>query len=243
MFDHAKTHGVEIVTMLVKDLHGITAEQYGWAMMRQLRVGKLDVGNGAVLVIAPDQGQAAAVMGPGIALEMQFHDKAKQLQGWISSAWPLCQRAQKCGNWTDNLMLAADHIRRDTDDWDWTVRYQSLGAIHAQAAAETGQQIAPNDSKVWRKITRLTGTVQELAPKPGRYLNSAKLINGRKAVQVKTDDGLTAMLYLDPRTEGLMPGGALQAGKHYAFIGRESGLSHNPKDTQSIDLLSYVLAQ
>ena len=51
---------------------------------------------------------------------------------------------------------------------------------------------------------------------------------------------LTAMVYLDPRTEGLMPGGALQAGKRYVFIARESGLSWNPKDTQSLDLLSYV---
>ena len=88
MFDHAKQHGVEIVTLLVKDLHGMTAEQYGWAMMRQLRVGKLDVGNGAVLVVAPDQGQAAAVMGPGVALEMAFQDKAAQLKNWIDSAWP-----------------------------------------------------------------------------------------------------------------------------------------------------------
>ena len=40
-----------------------------------------------------------------------------------------------------------------------------------------------------------------------------------------------------------MPGGALQAGKRYVFIGRESFLSWNPKDTQAIDLLSYVQAQ
>ena len=40
-----------------------------------------------------------------------------------------------------------------------------------------------------------------------------------------------------------MPGGALREGQRYVFIGRESGLSWNPKDTQDIDLLSYVLAQ
>ena len=248
MFDHARQHGVEIVTMLVKDLHGMTAEQYGWAMMRQLRVGKLDVGNGAVLVLAPDQGQAAAVMGPGVALEMAHQDKGAQLQRWIEMAWPQCQRKKACGNWTENMLLAADHIRRDTDDWEWTVRYQSLGDILRQSQAENGKSVRPQDSKVWHKIVRFGGTVVDLAPKPGIkaiLVNGDRVIAGRpaKAVHVRSDEGLTAVLYLDPRTEGLMPGGALQAGKRYVFIGRESFLSWNPKDTQAIDLLSYVQAQ
>ena len=248
MFDHAKQHGVEIVTLLVKDLHGMTAEQYGWAMMRQLRVGKLDVGNGAVLVVAPDQGQAAAVMGPGVALEMAFQDKTAQLQDWIGVAWPQCKRKNACGNWTENLLLAADHIRRDTDDWEWTVRYQSLGDLLKQVAAEDGKQVAPQDSKTWHKIVRFGGTVVDLAPKPGNkaaWVDDARNIAGKpaRAVHVRSDEGLTVMLYLDPRTESLMPGGALQAGKRYVFIGRESWLSSDPKHTQAIDLLSYVQAR
>ncbi|QNN70884.1 TPM domain-containing protein [Thermomonas carbonis] len=245
MYDHAKQHGVEIVTMLVKDLHGMTAEQYGWAMMRQLRVGKLDVGNGAVLVLAPDQGQAAAVMGPGVALEMGSHDKSAQLKRWIESAWPQCKRKNACGNWTENMLLAADHIRRDTDDWEWTLRYQSLGDIQAQVAAENGT-VRPQDSGTWHKIVRFGGTVVDLAPQAGNkvaWVNAAQVADGRKAVHVRSDEGLTAMVYLDPRTEALMPGGALQAGKRYVFIAREAGLSWNPKDTQSLDLLSYVQAK
>ena len=248
MFDHARQWGVEIVTMLVKDLHGMTAEQYGWAMMRQLRVGKLDVGNGAVLVLAPDQGQAAAVMGPGVALEMAHQDKGAQLQRWIESAWPQCKRKNACGNWTENMLLAADHIRRDTDDWEWTVRYQSLGDMLKQSQAENGQSLRPQDSKVWHKIVRFGGTVVDLAPKPGIkavWVDGDRVTAGRpaKAVHVRSDEGLTVVLYLDPRTEGLMPGGALQAGKRYVFTGRESFLSWNPKDTQAIDLLSYVQAR
>jgi len=248
MFDHARQHGVEIVTMLVKDLHGMTAEQYGWAMMRQLRVGKLDVGNGAVLVLAPDEGQAAAVTGPGVALEMAHQDKAAQLQRWIDMAWPQCKRKNACGTWTENMLLAADHIRRDTDDWEWTVRYQSLGDILKQSQAENSKSVRPQDSKVWHKIVRFGGTVVDLAPKPGIkavWVDGNRKIAGRpaRAVHVRSDEGLTAVLYLDPRSEGLMPGGALQAGKRYVFIGRESFLSWNPKDTQAIDLLSYVQAQ
>ncbi len=248
MFDHAKQHGVEIVTLLVKDLHGMTAEQYGWAMMRQLRVGKLDVGNGAVLVVAPEQGQAAAVMGPGVALEMASHDKAAQLKDWINVAWPQCKRKNACTGWTENLLLAADHIRRDTDNSEWTVRYQTLGDLLKQVTAEDGQPVAPQDSKALHAIVRFSGTVVDLTPKPGNkaaWVDDAHQIAGKpaKAVHVRSDEGLTVMLYLDPRTEGLMPGGALQAGKRYVFIGRESWLSSDAKHTQAINLLSYAQAQ
>ena len=106
-------------------------------MMRQLRVGKLDVGNGAVLVVAPEQGQAAAVLGAGVALEMGSHDKAEQLKRWINNAWSLCKKKNACGNWTENLMLAADHIRRDTRHADWTIAYSSLGDIQTRAVVET----------------------------------------------------------------------------------------------------------
>ena len=245
MYEHARQWGVEIVTMLVKDLHGMSAEEYGWAMMRQLRVGKLDVGNGAVLVVAPEQGQAAAVMGPGVQLEMGSHDKSAQLTRWIGLGWPLCRKKNACGNWTESLLLAADHIRRDTDELDWTVRWQSLGEIQHQAAAENGQGISPQQSRWVGKLVRFAGTVVDVSPSPGdksAWVNESMLRDGRrKAVHVRSEEGLTAMLYLDPGTETLMPAGALRAGTRYAFIGRANGLSWNPRDTQEIDLLSYDL--
>lgn len=246
MYDHAKQWGVEIVTLLVKDLHGMTAEEYGWAMLRQLRVGKLDVGNGAVLVIAPEQGQVAAVMGPGVALQMASHDKGKELKWIVDLAWPQCRKKNACGGWTENLLGAADHIRRDTDDMEWAVRYQSLGDLHKAYLADNGTD--PKTSTYWQKIVRFDGTVVNIAPKLGN--KAAWVVEGAqiaghpaKAVHVRSAEGLTVMLYLDPRTEALMPGGAMREGQRYVFIGRESGLSWNPKDTQDIDLLSYVLAQ
>ena len=248
MYDHARQWGVEIVTLLVKDLHGLSAEQYGWAMMRQLRVGKLDVGNGAVLVLAPNQNQAAAVMGPGVALEMGSHDKSEQLKRTLDLAWPQCQRKNACGGWTENLLGAADHIRRDTDQWEWAVRYQSLGDLLDAFAKEDNTVTDPHQSAYWHKIVRFSGTVVDTAPKPGSkdaFVDPARRIAGRaaKAVHLHSDEGLTVVLYLDPRTEGLMPGGVLQEGKRYVLIGREAGLSPNRKDTQAIELLSYDLAQ
>jgi hypothetical protein len=246
MYEHAQATGVEIVTLLVKDLDSKSAEDYAHAMMRQLRVGKLDVGNGAVLVVAPEQNQAAAVLGAGVRLEMGSHDKAAQLERWIKTAWPLCKKKSACGGWTENLMLAADHIRRDTRHSDWTIAYNTLGDIQKADAAENGKAVPPQDSKVWRKIVRLSGTVESLNPPPGNkaaWVNDVKVKNGQKAVLMRSSEGLTAMLYIDPRTESLMPGGKMEQGKTYTVIARASGLSWNPKDTQSLDLLSYSVTE
>ena len=246
MREHAEKTGVEIVTLLVKDLDGKTAEEYAHDMMRQLRVGKLDVGNGAVLVAAPEQGQAAAVLGAGVALEMGSHDKGEQLVRWIKLAWPLCKKKNACGGWTENLMGAADHLRRDTSHADWTIAYTSLGDLQKADAAESGKSVKPQDSKTWRKITRLSGTVESLNPPTGvksAYVNESKVKDGKKAVLMRSSEGLTTMLYVDPRTEALMPGGKLQEGKAYTVIARSNFLSWNPKDTQSLDLLSYAVAE
>ncbi|RYF77112.1 MAG: hypothetical protein EOO29_22090 [Comamonadaceae bacterium] len=246
MYEHAQQVGVEIVTLLVKDLDGKTAEEYAWAMMRQLRVGKLDVGNGAVLVVAPEQQQVGVAMGPGVALEMKNQDKAAQLKRWMDSAWSLCKKKSACGNWTENLMGAADHIRRDTRHWDWTVAYNSLGDIQKMEAQENGKRPSPKDSKVWRKIVRLTGTVEALNPPVGvksAWVSEAKVKAGQKAVLLRSAEGLTTMLYVDARTEGLQPGSKLEEGKVYSVVAREAGLSWNPKDTQSLDVLSYNVAQ
>ena len=246
MYEHAQKTGVEIVTLLVKDLGGKSAEDYAHAMMRQLRVGKLDVGNGAVLVVAPEQNQAAAVMGAGVALEMRGHDKAEQLKRWTSTAWPLCKKKNACGGWTENLMLAADHIRRDTRHADWTIAYNSLGDLQKADAAESGKSVKPQDSKTWQKITRLSGTVENLNPPTGvksAYVNESKVKDGKTAVLMRSAEGLTTMLYVDPRTEAMMPGGKLVQGKTYTVIARSDFLSWNPKDTQSLDVLSYAVTE
>ena len=55
MYDFAKDKDVEIVTLVVNSTHSMSADEYAHAMMRLLRVGKMETGNGAVLVVAPKQ--------------------------------------------------------------------------------------------------------------------------------------------------------------------------------------------
>jgi hypothetical protein len=247
MFDHARRHGVEIVTLLVKDLHGLDGDAYAQAMMRQLRVGKLDVGNGAVLVVAPDAKQVGLAMGPGVALQMASHDKKQSLARWLDAAWPNCVRKSACGNWTENFMLAADHIRRDTDDIEWTIRYQSLAELLSAYATynaerrDSGARFDPASDPSYEKIAQIDGRVVAVDV-PDDYASArvnAVTAKKRNPLHVQTADGYTLMLYVDPHTEALMPAGKLQAGRNYRFTTRVNSLSWNKKDTQSFDLLSY----
>lgn len=247
MFEHARTHGVEIVTLLAKDLHGLDGDAYAQAMMRQLRVGKLDVGNGAVLVVAPDAKQVGLAMGPGVALQMASHDKKQSLARWLEAAWPNCLRKSACGNWTENLLLAADHIRRDTDDIEWTIRYQSLAELMSAYAAynderrDGGARFDPAKDPSYEKIAQIDGQVIAVdVPDdyPSAHVNEITA-RSRNPLHVQTADGYNLVLYVDAHAETLMPAGKLEPGRRYRFTARVSGLSWNKKDTQSFDLLSY----
>lgn len=247
MFEHAQKHGVEIVTLLVKDTRGLSGDDYAWAMLRQLRVGKLDVGNGAVLVVAPEQGQVGLAMGPGIALQMEGHDKKAQLQRWLDSAWTQCQRKQACGNWSENFMLAADHIRRDTDDFEWTVRYASFDALmdaylaYNDARRESGASFDPDADPSYAKITQIDATIVKVDVQPGyseAFVNEVSARN-KVAIHARTSKGHTLVLYAAKGMDSLMPAGALAEGQNYRLTARVQSLSWNPKDTQSLNLLSY----
>lgn len=247
MFEHARQFGVEIVTLLVKDLHGLSGDDYALAMMRQLRVGKLDVGNGAVLVVAPDQNQVGVAMGPGVALQMRSHDKRAQLQRWLDSAWSNCLRKSACGNWSENLLLAADHIRRDTNDSEWTIRYPSLGELmtayntYTDARRESGAGFDPDSDPAYQKIAMIEAEVVAVDlgdDYAGVHVSS--IGNERaKVLHVRAPGYEKIAFYLAPGTESLMPAGALKAGGTYRFVTRVRNISWNPKDTQSFDVLSY----
>jgi hypothetical protein len=249
MFQHAERHGVEIVTLVVADLHGLDAEPYARAMARQLRVGKLDVGNGAVLVVAPRQRRAAAFLGPGLALEMQGHDKAAQLARWIEWNADGCLRRGACSAAETELLFgAADHLARQSAPWDWQVRYADFASVHAAAVREQAsiESYDPATSAVYRRLARFEATVVALDPTPDDpdvLVHDTGLDAGRRAVRVDYGDGFRGVVYLDRATEALMPAGPLAAGRRYAMTGRVDALSRNPRDTQSFDVVSWDLAE
>jgi len=250
MYDLAARHQVEIVTIIAKDLHGMSGDDYAYAMMRQLRVGKLDVGNGAVLVAAPNEGQVGVAMGPGMMLEMRdYVDLEKdRLKAFMDIGLPYCKGACNDGQ-TDMVLDAANHIAHDVSHWDFQLRYQNLGELMAKyeevsVARMNGQDIEPDQDPTWRKIVRIEGRVQSRDPASSgqeKWINEIRQQRVGPPVHVTTADGRNLLVYVNPHTEGLMTS-KLEEGKSYLFIAREASLSQNPQDTMSFDLLSYDLA-
>ena len=250
MYDLAAQHQVEIVTIVAKSLHGMSADDYAYAMMRQLRVGKLDVGNGAVLVAAPNEGQVGVAMGPGVMLEMaDYIDLEKdRLKGFIEIGLPYCKGTCNAAQ-TEMVLGAAEHIAHDVSHWDFQLRYQSLGELLAKYeeisdARMNGQDIEPEQDPTWRKIVRIEGQLVSRNPASGdqaKWINEIKQERIGAPVHVTTAEGRNLLVYVHPHTEALMTS-KLEEGKSYVFIAREASLSQNPKDTLSFDLLSYDLA-
>lgn len=247
MFDLADKHQVEIVTIVAKSLHGMSADDYAYAMMRQLRVGKLDVGNGAVLVAAPGENAVGVAMGPAVMLEMRdYVDLEKdRLKGFIELGVPYCKGACNADQ-TEMVLGAAEHIAQDVSHWDFVIRYQSLAELMAKFeeisnARMNGQDIEPEQDPTWRKITRIEGKLVSRNPAAGeqaKWINDTHAENVGAPMHVVTADGRNLLVYANAHTEGLMTS-KLEEGKSYVFIAREASLSQNPEDTLSFDLLSY----
>jgi NAD(P)-dependent dehydrogenase (short-subunit alcohol dehydrogenase family) len=247
MFEVARDAGVEVVTLMVDDLHGMDANDYAWAMLRQLRVGKLDVGNGAVIVIAPKQGQAAIAMGPGLMLENGFllENHLRSLQGSIADGWPVCEKYQGCAGWTQNFFGPSRSIANGGDGWEWSIRDQDLPAMLARHEAEfaqrqtSGTDYDPMKSTTWRKIVRFSGTVADLTPAkddPNVYVGKGREESVGPALLVRYDGDRVATVYAHPQIAGLMPAGALEEGRRYSFVARVHNLHLS---TPQLDLLSY----
>lgn len=247
MFDIARDAGVEVVTLMVDDLHGMNAQDYAWAMMRQLRVGKLDVGNGAVVVIAPEQGDAAIAMGPGLLLENAFmlDNHMRSLRTSIADGWPVCKQYRGCKGWTRNFFGPTSSIASGGDGWEWSIRDQDLLAMLVRHQAEfqrrqrQGGTYDPARSTTWRKIVRFTGAVADLSPSkhdPATYVGTAREKSVGPALLVRYDGDRQATVYAHPQIAGLMPAGNLVEGRRYSFVARVHNLH---MQTPQLDLLSY----
>ena len=227
LFELARDPGIEFTFIVARDLHGLGAEDYAWAMMRQLRVGKLDVGNGAVIVVAPEARQAAVAFGPGIAKEAEFSNPEQQLLEWIDAAWSYCSDDDGCGNWTGNLFDIFRPTLSNASNTHWTIRFQSVGDVIAFSKASetdrarTGRAFDDTVDQPLGRLIRFAGEITSLqAPVGVGQTPQTVLDDGYQAIAVRADDGFPAIVYVHPRTIALMPGGAPEVGKRYTFVGR-----------------------
>ncbi|RYY47705.1 MAG: hypothetical protein EOP59_00675, partial [Sphingomonadales bacterium] len=225
----AKNSGAEFTILVVNDLNGLSASDYAWAMMRQLRVGKLDVGNGAVVVVAPRQRQGAVAFGPGFAKEAEFSNPDKQLVQWIDAAWRYCDDADGCAGWTDNLINIFNLTLSNAANTKWTIDYPSLGALldhYAQVNSERLRTKRPFDDKTDQplgNLVRISGKITNLVAPTGIGQANERVLGGElgySAVSMTTDEGLPVILYVSPRLAALMPSGKLKQGANYTAVGR-----------------------
>ena len=229
--DIASKQGTEIAFLIVNDLHGMSAQDYAWAMLRQLRVGKLDLGNGGVIVVAPTQGETAAAYAPGVAKMLEFNDALKPINQWIDQDWSrVCAGAQAdadaCRR-TTALLVPSDFLLNRLREVSWQIRYDDVEDVIKDADARRAQRKQGRDpdqtmGQHLGSLARFTATVTDPRAKPAFLkVNESIVKDGRwQGVLVKTPDGREVTLYMQPQTASVMPSGALQAGKRYAFVGQ-----------------------
>jgi hypothetical protein len=241
-YDFAAAANVEIVTIVAKDLQGRTADQYAQDAMRQLRVGKLQVGNGAVLVVAPDTKQTGVALGGGLSL---LYDDVDPVRKYLQNYLDLVAGGAKPQTASYMLAEANYRIMRNTKDLEWAIRYNSLGDMQAASDRMIRENSAPNapsnpDNTTSRKLLRLEGTLVSKTPAlddPELGINEPKTRHVGPAMHVRTPDGHDAVLYVNANVPALMPVG-LDEGKRYSFVARDSVLKSN---VPQLDLISYDL--
>jgi hypothetical protein len=240
-FQFAAAANVEIVTIVAKGLQGREPDEYALDVMRQLRVGKLDVGNGAVLVVVPGSNQVGVALGPGLLVQYENTDALKSnLQGFLK----VVEGGGKPQTASSLIANAAYRIMRDTRSLEWYVRYPSFGdyqAANLKNQAERAKATTPFDpdkDPVFRKLLRVDATIVSTAPdmKDRKLMvNEPRSRHVGPAIQVRTSDGKDAVLYVNRTVPELMPV-PLEKGRRYAFIARDTILKTG---APQLDLISY----
>lgn len=226
----AREQGLEFAILVTDDLHGMDVQQYAWAMLRQLRIGQLDLGNGGVLVVSPGTGAAAAAYAPGIARMLEFTTYPDQLARALAGP---CGDAAACTRMrSSSIAMVADSLVRQLAraQTRFQVRFRDIASIIAAAdaniaarrearAAGTAADDLPDD-RMLGALVRFTGKVTDLSPKPAQLrVNAGVVRDGRWRAVLVESEGREVTLYMQPQTPLLMPSGALETGREYTFTG------------------------
>ena len=244
-FQFAAAANVEVVTLAIKDLQGRDPDRYALDFMRQMRVGKLDVGNGAVLVVAPDTKQVGVALGPGLQVLFENDDSPRRrLQSFVDQ---ISQRvsAQKISS---TLAGAAYRVMNQSKPLEWSVRYPSFADYDAAKRKNQTDRASgtipfdPAKDEVFQKLLRFEATIVSKSPDMSDRNLAVNEPRSRfigPAMQVRTPDGKDVVLYVNDAVPTLMPV-PLEEGKHYAFIARDTILRTG---APQLDLISYDLLQ
>jgi hypothetical protein len=240
-FQFASAANVEVVTVAVKDLQGRDPDRYALDFMRQMRVGKLDVGNGAVLVVAPGTKQVGVALGPGLQVLFENDDSPRRrLQSFVN------QISEKVPGQriSSTLAGAAYRVMNQSKPLEWSVRYPTFADYDAAKRKNRSDRASgripfdPAKDPVFQKLLRFEATI--VSKSPDRNDRNLAVNEPRSrfigpAMQVRTADGKDVVLYVNDAVPTLMPV-PLEEGKRYAFIARDTILNTG---APQLDLISY----
>jgi hypothetical protein len=240
-FQFAAAANVEVVTLAVKDLQGRDPDRYALDFMRQMRVGKLDVGNGAVLVVAPDTKHVGVAMGPGLQVLFENDDSPRRrLQSFVNQISEKVS-AQRISS---TLAGAAYRVMNQSKSFEWSVRYPTFADYDAaklknQTDRASGKiPFDPVKDPVFQKLMRFDAAIVSKSPDMSDRKLAVNEPRSRfvgPAMQVRTPDGKDVVLYVNEAVPTLMPV-PLEEGKRYAFVARDTILKTG---APQLDLISY----
>ena len=128
LYDHAARKNVEVVVIIAKDLEGRSADEYAANMMRQLRIGKLELGNGACLVVAPRQNQVGVSLMPGLQFDIDEKRVEREIKPNLTTFLNDGLKAKNRGYYSF-LDDAAKRVVDMSKHIDWAVRYNDMEAF------------------------------------------------------------------------------------------------------------------
>ncbi len=245
LFDYTKEKGLEVVIIIAKDLQGKSGDDYALAMLRQLRIGKLELGNGVCLVAAPEQKEVGVASMPGISeqLDERTVSNLKQVLQHYNEFSDSYRRTNGKYDNSNFLEDAFNVVYGNTNYYNWDIRFQNLAEMEKVSAKERDTPVAERRadpeyrSGYHKTLMRITGTLTSASGKKEAKYDPVMIgmPQGTQVMEMKTDDGTVLLLYVPAHIQSLMTA-KLTEGKKYSFVLRENSLA-----TLSFSLISYDL--
>ncbi|HUN16308.1 MAG TPA: TPM domain-containing protein [Saprospiraceae bacterium] len=188
----AKSSGAEIVVLCPKSLGGMSPSDYCQKMIEKMRIGKMDLANGGVILIA--EGKVAFYVMPGLYWvfgQNLLQSTLDDMVNAVNEAEPdeKAYQAIRYG-------MAAIDVHLNSGVMKWQIDYPNL------AAAKKDGELAV------RKITRVVGTVT--STNTGNFVGE-----GIIRMTMKLEDGTDVYVHVQ---EGFHAN--IQQGQKYAVVGR-----------------------
>ena len=243
----AEEEGIEIVTLLTSDLQGMDMESYAYKMMHLLRIGRMDIGNGACLVLDPQAKKHQIALMPGLRFSVRQGDLdlvgnlANSTYRYIEMAEKMPRIREKqlelAGEWILKMCKNIRHAATGNFR-DWTIYFQSVADMEKAYEEKMKnydfkKRESIKDDPVYKKMLSFRGKVVSNEGPIHNEHSAPNIPEGGRAVEVQLGDGTHATLLLNSYSENMYPS-EIKKGNSYFFIAREAGIA-----LRSFQLISY----